>query len=288
MLIGHIEPQGIQYEKQKVRSFIKAPKGKTLIACDLSQAETWVVGFDAQEPKMIQELKFGDIHRRTASVIFEKEFDLITEIERYGGKRTNHATSYGMKAPRFAQVVNKESDKPPYLVISVPQARRFQNLWHGYYTNVKGVYWAGLQEQLRKNRTIENYYGFPRQFWGPWGDELFKEAYAFLPQSTVAAHFNGEVQPGNEIPGGLEEIYRRIIDTPANESGEIRIINQSHDSCMLEVPSNNAMDILEEVGEILYRPIIIKGEECWIPVDGEIGERWGEMEKVKLSYKRAA
>lgn len=281
-----VEPPKV--EKLKVRSYIKAEEGKVLIALDLSQAETWVVAYDAREPKMIEELKFGDIHKRTASIIFEKDFDLITEIERYGGKRTNHGTSYGMKAARFAQSVNKESDKPPYLIISVAQARKFQNLWHGYYTNVKNEFWGGIQEQLGKNRTLENYYGFPRQFWGPWGDELFKEGYAFVPQSTVAAHFNGALQPGNEIPGGLLEIQRRVIESSANRGGEIKIINQSHDSCMLEVPQNYGRDILEECGEILYRPIIIKGEECWIPVDGEIGERWGEMEKVKLSYKRAA
>jgi DNA polymerase I-like protein with 3'-5' exonuclease and polymerase domains len=283
-----VEPPKPKQDRYKVRSFIRAEEGKTLIACDLSQAETWIVGYDAREPKMIQELKYGDIHKRTASIIFEKDFSLITEIERYGGKRTNHATSYGMKPPRFAQVVNKESDQPPYLVISTAQARRFQNLWHGYYTQVKNEFWGGIQEQLKNNRTLENYYGFPRQFWGPWGDELFKEGYAFIPQSTVAAHFNGAEQYGNEIPGGMLEIKKRIIDTPSNRSGEIKIINQSHDSCMLEVPTGSARDILEEVGQLLYRPIIIKGEECWIPVDGEIGERWGEMEKVKLSYKRAA
>jgi hypothetical protein len=50
---------------------------------------------------------------------------------------------------------------------------------------------------------------------------------------------------------------------------------------MLEVPKEVAYEVGERVRATLYRPLIINGEEVTIPVDLEIGERWGELEKVK-------
>jgi hypothetical protein len=30
----------------------------------------------------------------------------------------------------------------------------------------------------------------------------------------------------------------------------------------------------------MYRPLLINNVEFYIPVDGEVGERWGELEKL--------
>jgi hypothetical protein len=34
---------------------------------------------------------------------------------------------------------------------------------------------------------------------------------------------------------------------------------------------------------LLKRPLVIKGREFTIPVDCEMGERWGELTKVKIA-----
>ena len=76
--------------KQKLRSMITAPKGKLLVSCDLSQAETWVVGWVANEQNMKHFLLTSDIHTETAREIFDKPapLEIITE-ERYIGKQNN-------------------------------------------------------------------------------------------------------------------------------------------------------------------------------------------------------
>src|SRR5881628_249621 len=105
--------------KYKLRSMIVAPKGKTLIAFDLSQAETWVVAWLANEPNMKHFLLNSDIHTETAVALFHKLFAQIIVEERYIGKQNNHANSYGMGPDRQAQVINKRSDQPPYVTVSV-------------------------------------------------------------------------------------------------------------------------------------------------------------------------
>ena len=285
---------------------IVAPRDKYLISCDLSQAESWVVAFLANEPRMKKALMFGDIHTETSGAIFfpneverhewklipdkEKEFlcphcsNIVTEVMRYTGKRCNHANSYQMQAPRFVEVYNKESDKPPYATITLSEAVVYRDLWLAYY-NLE-AWWDSIEQKIRKDRTLTTPYGRTRTFFGRISSdvkdrEIFKEATAFAPQSTVADHFNGMVQRELGIKGGLLEIYRQMV---VPSQGAIRITNQSHDSCILEVPKSDYRNCIEQVMDLLYRPVIINGQEVRIPVDGEYGERWGELEK----YKRAA
>jgi len=263
--------------KMPVRSIIRAPKGKLLIACDLSQAESWIVAYLADERNMKQALMYSDIHTETAAnALFHIPMDEVTKETRYIGKRYNHASAYRMKAERAAQVINKDSDKPPFVTVTLSQSRVFSKDWHSYY-NLKN-WWAEIDEKMNRNRTIVTSYGRKRVFYEAYGPELLKQATAHEPQSTVADHFNGALQPGNEIPGGLTEIYKKLVK-PSN--GEVLLLNQSHDSCMLEVPSSSARDLVLEVKSLLYRPVVVRGESVMIPVDAEMGEWWGEFEKVK-------
>lgn len=280
---------------------IRAPKGMLLANFDLSQAESWVVAFAAGEERMKYALMFGDIHAQTAgSALFygdvgcehdwkkcignSKEFNciicqrIITEIMRYSGKRTNHANSYGQGPFMLATAVNKESDQPPYLTISIAQAKTYNAAWHAYYTGI-AQWWKRIQYQLGVDRTLITPYGFSRTFFGQWGDEMFKEAYAFYPQSTVADHFNGAIQPELGIPGGLIEVRNRI----RAKSLPARILNQSHDSCLILFKEECKDELLPLVHGTLLRPMVVEGETFTIPVDCEIGERWGELEKVKIA-----
>lgn len=259
--------------KQKLRSMIIAPKGKTLVACDLSQAETWIVAWLSSEYNMKDFLLNSDIHTETARSLFNKPAPLpiITE-ERYIGKQNNHANSYGMKAMQQARVINKRSDQPPYVVVTIKQCKKYQESWHSLYPQIHN--WHNeIKAQLSKNMTLVTPYGRSRTFFGNWGDDLFKAAYAHIPQSTVSDHFHGCVQPDLGVEGGLIAVLKNIC------TSEILLCHDAHDSCMLEVPREIANEVGERLRNTIRRPLVVNGEEITIPVDLEIGERWGEMEK---------
>lgn len=286
--------------KVKIRSMVTARPGYELLAFDLSQAESWIVAYAANEPNMKKALKYGDIHAQTAVAIFHEECIvcdhkwksgdndsklccvdggcgvLIIYDERYLGKKSNHASAYGMEPPRQMETINKESDKPPFITVTLMQATVMNKKWHEYY-NIKS-WWGQIQEQLnRQQRVLYNYYGFPRTFYQIWGNELFKEAYAFKPQSTVADHFNGAIHPELGIPGGFLELYKRHV----RDNHYYEIINHAHDSVLLHVPKPVSEDLIYEIRSILERPLVVEGEMFTIPVDAERGERFGELEKIK-------
>jgi DNA polymerase I-like protein with 3'-5' exonuclease and polymerase domains len=282
--------------KVHIRSMIVAPPGKVLVACDLSQAESWIVAFLANERNMKHALMYGDIHTESAgNALFHAKascahqwikqgkdkrwvceacLNEVTEVMRYVGKRYNHASAYRMGAERAAQVINKDSDKPPYFTVTVKQSKEFSAAWHTYF-DLKS-WWAEIEATLAATRTLVTPYRRKRTFFAQWGNELFKEATAYVPQSTVADHFKGAVQPELGVVGGLKEVHRQLVKPYPDH----KLINESHDSCMLEIPLAIAPEIVARMKELIRRPLIVNNEEFTIPVDAEMGERWGELEKA--------
>ena len=282
--------------KISIRSQFVAPKGKVLVMVDLSQAESWIVAYLADERNMQWSLNNSDIHTDSAAALFAydnhcqhiwlkweaghrcRTCDLIIEkTARYIGKRYNHASAYRMKPPRAMQVINKDSDKPPFVVVTLGESRTYSERWHARY-NLK-IWWAQIEQQLNQNRTLVTPYGRKRTFFAAWGDELFREATAYVPQSCVADHFNGAIHPELGVQGGLLHIKADLID-PYNDR---KICNQSHDSCIVECPQQDGAELAQQMMRLIRRPIVINGVEFTIPVDGEIGERWGEMEPIKYA-----
>jgi len=261
----------------KLRSMFIAPPGHLLLSFDLAQAESWIVAYLANEPRMKEALVGGYFHAQTASLFFNKPRAEITQTERYTGKKGNHATAYRQGPFMMATSINKESDKPPYVTVTLKQTKEFYKKWHEFY-KIKG-WWNEIEFQLNQTRSLTTPYGRKRVFYAQWGEELFKEATAFVPQSTVADHMNGMVQDELGLEGGIKGVYRKVIKF---WGGQIKIVNQAHDSIIIECPSTIKDEIIPLVFQQLKRPIIINGESFTIPVDCEIGERWGELEKIKL------
>lgn len=270
-------------DKQKLalRSMYVAPKGKTLCAFDLSAAEAWIVAYLADDANMQRELAEGDLHSFSAVGIFEKALDLsipgkkkyngvISEEERYIGKKMNHAGNYRTGPFKIAEFINKEGR----ITISVADAKRFHQKWLSTFN--LNSWWQEIDVIASTTRTIRTCYEFEVTFLGHYNDDLKKEMTAFEPQSTVADHMHGAIHPELGIRGGNLAILEDIVD-PSN--GEIVMCNTAHDSVMLEVPNQLVSEVVPHVISLLRRPIVIRGNEFTIPVDAEVGERWKEMER---------
>jgi DNA polymerase I-like protein with 3'-5' exonuclease and polymerase domains len=259
-----------------------APKDKLIVMVDLSQAESWIVAYLANEVKMKEALALGIIHEQTAAnALFFCPIEEVSKTMRYLGKRSNHALSYRMSGKRLTQVVNKDSDQPPFITITNQQGNEYHDNWHRYYDLKE--WWYSIEKQLDRDRTLITPYGRRRTFYGNLQNpyerhEVHKQATAHVPQSTIADHFTGKLHPELGIKGGLKEVYRQVIQP---SSGNIELCNMSHDSLAMYVPKNLVSEITEQTKQLIARPIVVNGELFTIPVDAEIGERYGSLEKVK-------
>ena len=279
----------------KIRSQIVAPKDHVLIQWDLKQAESWVVAYLANEPRMKKALQIGDIHRLTAAVVFEHETVRhisvemlddpafweslkagITPIMRYVGKQQNHAKAYREGYIRAAEIINRQSNRPPFITVTIKQSKRYHDLWHEFY-NLK-PWWDEIDYVAGTTRTLITPYGRIRTFFAHYGNELFKKMTAHVPQSTVSDHAKGVVQDELGIAGGIKEIDRIFVV----ERGLIRIINESHDSFIAEVHKDVKDDVIQPITTLFRRPLVVRDEMFTIPVEVQVGERWGELEEISV------
>ncbi len=263
--------------KISLRSMFVAPKDHVLIHWDLAQAESWIVAYLANEENMKRSLKEGDIHLDTAAfALYFCEREAVTPVMRYMGKQSNHSLSYRMSANRWMQLINKRSDRPPHVTVTLGETKTYHKSWNTYY-NLRG-WWSEIDHQLSIDRILVTPYGRVRVFFEAWGDDLFKEGTAHVPQSTVADHFDGAIHPDLGIKGGMLEVYNQFVKTNI-----FKIVNQGHDSLTAEVHKSLTDDVIEPVTQLIRRPLIVNDEQFTIPVDCAMGEVFGELEEAKLA-----
>jgi uracil-DNA glycosylase family 4 len=246
------------------KKFLRADEDYLIFNCDLSQAENRVVAYIAPEPNMIMAFEKGtDIHRQTAGLIFGKRMEDISDeegsstiggglfSERFWGKKANHGLNYDLGYKTFAF----------YYEIPEAESKFIVDRYHLAYPGIR-QYHAWVRTQLSKDRTLTNAFGRKRLFLERWGDELFKESYSFIPQSTVADKLNQD---------GLAFVYYN-----QQWFRPIELLNQVHDSLVFQINYKQftyiqMADCLLRLKASLESPINWRGTQFSIPADFEVG-----------------
>ena len=96
-----------------------------------------------------------------------------------------------------------------------------------------------VESTLRNARILTTPFGRRRMFFGRWGPDLVREAYAYIPQSTVSDLINqGIIRAWPALPQGWE------------------IMMQVHDSVMLQIPKEtDPMHISKFVHHYFENPL---------------------------------
>lgn len=251
------------------RQCLIARPGYILLAVDQIQAEDWPVSALAQNMSALEELQTGvDRHRKLACSIFELPWDYYTDkewkdsIQRYLGKKTRHANNYDMQGQTMSDSLAKEGKSFP-----VDTCTAILNKVNQIDPSIKGVFHEYVKQCLYKDRLLRTPFGRERQFFGlRAGDtgsnnKIFREAYAYIPQSTV----------GDNTGFTVFELDNLSQDGKL----EFSIIQEGHDSIVQEVPDNPEIvwRYIQATAESFKRIIRFDhtGIEFEIPVEGEIG-----------------
>lgn len=88
-----------------IRKLFVAPSGKTLLVADYDQIELRVMAMFSQDKRLLEVFKNEeDIHAATASAVFKKPVEQVTNEERQIGKGVNFLTAYGGGSGKLARV----------------------------------------------------------------------------------------------------------------------------------------------------------------------------------------
>lgn len=272
------------------------PDSKTVfIQGDLSQAEARIVAVLAEDYQLLAAFDQVDIHRRTAGLFFGylKHLDLtpinlgIVDYldkdgpERFTGKMFRHAGNYDMGKRRAMNEFNVNAQKYEINAsISEWKAGVFIDLFHSASPRIRGIFHRDIRSAIDSSRLLVNPYGRPRIFNAKYGDELYKESYAYIPQSTVADttakaaidiedEFNGDVQL-------IQNTYNGII-------------SENHDALVCMVPANNWEKYAAILKKHMTREIdfnicsLKRNIKLTIPTEIEFSDtNYAELKKVKV------
>ena len=126
---------------------------------------------------------------------------------------------------------------------------------------------------VRRSRTITNCMGRRRKFFGRWGPELFREAYAQIPQSTVGDIINSR---------GILPMYNdQEIFYP------VELLNQIHDSIPFQMSYERYSWVelafcLHTLKDLMEQPIPWRGREFMIPLEIKAGFNLTELKVFEL------
>lgn len=184
-----------------------------------------------------------------------------TSSIRQCGKVANHGLNYMEGPVRFA--LENEID-----------GSEAKKIIH-YYTRVAypniPIWWEAIKRQLKEDRTLTNCFGRRRRFLDQWGHELFKQAVAFIPQSTVA----------DMVLDGMRLSYD---DDRISSSWDLEA--NVYDSLLFQVRFSDWKELARQavlVGlEYMNATCEYGGREFKIGTDLKIGRSWGAMKEVKL------
>jgi DNA polymerase I - 3''-5'' exonuclease and polymerase domains len=268
-----------------IRLMYSCDPGCVLLNIDSSQAEARVIALLSDDEVTLKLYDTNDIHALTASwFLGGDEFKYSKKVlgyecpERFLGKTLRHAGHLGAKGQRAATEVNTQARKAHIDInISKAFADKALLIFHNKSPKVQQVFQKGIIAQLEIDRTliapvpygVDSTIGGKRTFHEKWSDELFRQAFSYIPQRAIS----------DNTKASALRIRERLQD--------IRIVVESHDSLTFMVEIND----LEEVGRVakeeLEMPISFKTcslsrRDLVIPAELEVGTNYKELVKYKV------
>lgn len=169
-----------------IRSIFIPDEGMTWFDIDLSKADLRVVVWESNCEEMKAMLKEGrDPYIESAReyyrdpTITKYQADGTMNIKYDNFKRFSHGTHYLGTPVGLAQRIG----------LTVHEAETTQKWYFGKYPAIKN-WQAHFINEVKRTHRVSNKFGYVRHYFGRIDDSTFREAIAWLPQSTVGVLIN--------------------------------------------------------------------------------------------------
>ncbi|WAW08954.1 DNA polymerase I [Oxalobacter vibrioformis] len=242
-------------EGRRIREAFIAPPGSKIVSADYSQIELRIMAHMSEDPGLIRAFANGeDIHRATASEIFDVTPLEVSGEQRRHAKVINFGLIYGMSA--FGLAGN--------LGISRHAA---QDYIERYFHRYPGVarYMENIRQQARENGYVETVFG--RRLWLP----EINSPNGPRRQAAERAAINAPMQ------GTAADIIKlsmiAVQDWLEKEKLTSNLILQVHDELVLEVPQSELELVRQHLPELMSQVAQLK-----VPLIAEVGagNNWDE------------
>jgi DNA polymerase-1 len=235
---------------REIRKAFVADQGNVLMGADYSQVELRILAHISQDESLIETFRRGaDIHRATASKMFNIPEDELTHDQRRAAKTINFGVLYGMSAFRLSNELN----------ISGSQAKDWIEAYFARYPKIQ-EYLDRTLDEARKSGKVTTLFGRVRYI-----PEIHNKSF------TVRG--NAERMATNApIQGTAADILKlAMIALEENLPSDAKMLLTVHDEIVIELPETRAADvagIVKETMENIY-PLAVP-----LAVDTHWGRSW--------------
>ncbi len=259
------------------------------LQADSAQAEARVVFLLANDEQALSDIDTHDYHALTASWFFGgKEEDYSKKVLgyespiRFAGKTLRHAGHLGAGKRRASIELNTQAMKYKIPIkITEQTAERALKIFHMKQPKIQQVFQYEIIESLKKNRRliasvpygIDARIGGIRTFYERYGDELFRQAFSYIPQRAIT---------DNTKATALR--VKKIIP-------QIKIVLESHDSLLFAIPQINLDEWALIIKEQMEKPIDFSNcslprRSLSIPCEIETGPNYWNLSKFRLRNEK--
>jgi DNA polymerase I len=235
---------------REIRKAFIAEEGNVLLAADYSQVELRILAHITQDADLIEAFRRGaDIHRATASKIFNVPEHELTHEQRRAAKTINFGVLYGMSAFRLSNELN----------IPTGQAKDFIDAYFARYPKIQ-EYLDRTLEEARRSGKVTTLFGRVRYI-----PEIHNKSF------TVRG--NAERMATNApIQGTAADILKLAmiaLDARLDETSPMLLT--VHDEIVIEVPEARAAGVAGIVKETMENifPLAVP-----LKVDAHYGRSW--------------
>jgi DNA polymerase I - 3'-5' exonuclease and polymerase domains len=212
--------QQIPRELRDVFGFTE-DEDKVYVVADFPQIELRLAALIWQEQNMIKAFKEGiDLHKYTASVIYNKDMEAVEKLERQISKSANFGLLYGMSGRTFAKYVYTNTG----IALSEDEGDFIKHKWLETYPMI-----ARKHQQVKEKLYSANYY----------------ESTTILGRKYRTQSFNEALNL--QIQGSGAELLKQTLISLKQKYPSLDIANVIHDEIIIECDKAEAQDIANDL-----------------------------------------
>lgn len=240
---------------RRIREAFIAGLGNLILSADYSQIELRILAHLSNDRSLIDAfLSDTDIHSRTASELFNVDFESVTQDMRRVAKTVNFGVVYGISPFGLSEALN----------ISREEAKRYID---NYFDRHRGV-----KDYIEKTLKEAYEHGYVRTMFGR------KRPIPELKSKTSSTRQLGErLAINSPIQGTAADIIKIAminIWRAIREKGlKTKMILQVHDELVFEVPENEAEEMSKLVKDKMEGVISLSVP---LKIEAGIGKNWAE------------
>ena len=232
-----------------IRKVFLPEQGHLFVDSDYSQIELRVLAHLSDDEKLIAAFKNGqDIHRSTASLVFDTPFDEVTDIQRRNAKAVNFGIVYGISAFGLANDLN----------IGRKEAQAYIDSYFEKYPKIKAFLDKTVSEAKEK--------GYIKTMFG-----RIRPIPELSSSNFMQRQFGERVSMNSPIQGTAADIIKiamiRVHDRLLKENLKSKLILQVHDELLIETAEDEKEYVIELLEEEMHKAADLKvsmevGTEC--------------------------